>query len=60
MKILRDRPTIKSLLKPTERDNENDEKAAYVFGVGKHGGSLISLMNIAGVIVEKDKEKSNA
>ena len=40
--------------------NENDEKAAYVFGVGKHGGSLISLMNIAGVIVEKDKEKSNA
>jgi len=37
--------------------NENDEKAAYVFGVGKHAGGLISLMNIAGVIVEKEKEE---
>ena len=35
--------------------SENDEKAAYLFGVGKHGGSLISLLNIAGVIVEKEK-----
>ena len=40
--------------------NENDEKAGYLLGVGNHGGSLISLMNIAGVIVEKEKEKSNA
>lgn len=38
--------------------NENDEKAAYVFGVGKHAGGLISLMNIAGVIVEKEKENA--
>ncbi len=39
--------------------NENDEKASYLFGVGKHGNSLISLLNIAGVIVEKEKEKTN-
>ena len=40
--------------------NESDEKAAYLLGVGKHGESLISLMNIEGVIVEKEKEKTNA
>lgn len=40
--------------------NENDEKGAYVFGVGKHAGGLISLMNIAGVIIEKEKEKDKA
>lgn len=34
--------------------NETDEKAAYLNGVGKHGDGLISLLNIAGVIVEKD------
>lgn len=38
---------------------ENDEKAAYLLGVGKHGDGLISLLNIAGVIVEKEKEKGN-
>lgn len=37
--------------------SENDEMAAYLFGVGKHGEGLISLLNIAGVIVEKEKEK---
>lgn len=40
--------------------NENDEMAAYLFGVGKHGEGLISLLNMAGVIVEKEKEKGNA
>lgn len=40
--------------------SENDEKAAYLFGIGKHGDGLISLLNIAGVIVEKEKEKGNA
>ena len=38
--------------------SENDEKAAYLYGIGKHGDGLISLLNIAGVIVEK--EKANA
>ena len=40
--------------------NENDEKAGFLFGVGKHSDGLISLLNIAGVIVEKEKEKNNA
>ena len=42
--------------------NESDEKSTFLYGVGKHGGSLISLLNIAGVIIEKekDKEKANA
>lgn len=34
--------------------NTNDEKAAYLSGVGKQEGGLISLLNIAGVIVEKE------
>lgn len=38
--------------------NENDEKSAYLSGVGQHAGGLISLLNIAGVIIEK--EKTNA
>jgi purine-binding chemotaxis protein CheW len=40
--------------------NENDEKSAFLYGVGKHGESLISLLNIAGVIIEKEKDKANA
>ena len=35
----------------------NDEKSLYLAGIGKSGDSLISLLNIAGVIIEKDKEK---
>lgn len=34
--------------------NNNDEKAAYLSGVGKQEDGLISLLNIAGVIVEKE------
>lgn len=34
----------------------NDEKSLYLSGIGKHNGNLISLLNIAGVIVEKEKE----
>ena len=34
--------------------NTNDEKAAYLSGVGKQEDGLISLLNIAGVIVEKE------
>lgn len=35
----------------------NDEKSLYLSGIGKNGDSLISLLNIAGVIIEKEKEK---
>lgn len=38
--------------KPTH--NKNDEKSAYLNGIGKHGDGLISLLNIAGVIIEKE------
>ncbi len=31
-----------------------DERAQYLSGIGKNGDSLISLLNIASVIVEKD------
>ena len=34
--------------------DSSDDKVGYLSGVGKHGDSLISLLNIAGVIVEKD------
>ena len=34
----------------------NDEKSLYLSGIGKHNDSLISLLNIAGIIVEKEKE----
>ncbi len=37
----------------------NDEKSAYLSGVGKNGESLISILNIAGVFAEKDKENEN-
>lgn len=32
----------------------NDEKAQYLSGIGKNGDSLISLLNIASVIIEKE------
>lgn len=32
----------------------NDDKAVYLSGIGKHEDNLISLLNIAGVIVEKE------
>lgn len=36
--------------------NENDDRAAYLYGVGKYNESLISLLNISAVIVEKEKQ----
>lgn len=36
--------------------DSNDEKVSYLSGIGKHGDSLISLLNIAGVIVEKEAQ----
>lgn len=32
----------------------NDEKSQYLSGIGKNGESLISLLNIASVIIEKE------
>lgn len=40
--------------KPTY--NGNDEKAAYLSGIGKHGDGLISLLNMAAVIVDKEQQ----
>lgn len=34
--------------------NSKDEKMSYLSGIGKHGEGLISLLNIAGVIVDKE------
>ena len=36
--------------------DNNDDKSSYLSGIGKHGENLISLLNIAGVIVEKDAQ----
>lgn len=37
-----------------EKVTHEDEKSIYLSGIGKHGDNLISLLNIAGVIGEKD------
>lgn len=34
----------------------NDEKSTYLSGIGKSGDNLISLLNITGIIIEKEKE----
>lgn len=34
--------------------NAKDEKSSYLIGVGKHGDGLISLLNIASVIIDKE------
>lgn len=34
--------------------SEGDDKGAYLSGIGKHGDGLISLLNIAAVIIEKE------
>jgi purine-binding chemotaxis protein CheW len=34
----------------------NDKKGMYIGGVGKHGVELISLLNIADVIIEKEAQ----
>lgn len=37
--------------------DSSDETMYYLSGIGKHNDNLISLLNIANVIVEKEKEK---
>ncbi len=34
--------------------NAKDEKSVYLSGIGKHGDNLISLLNITGVIIDKE------
>ena len=34
--------------------DSNDEKSLFLSGIGKHNDSLISLLNIEGIIVEKE------
>ena len=36
--------------------NPNDEKSMFLSGIGKNNDNLISLLNIEGIIVEKEKE----
>ena len=36
----------------------NDDRAAYLSGVGKHGDSLVSILNIAGMFMEKEEENA--
>ena len=40
--------------KPTY--NAADSKSRYLAGIGKHSGGLISLLNIADVIIDKEKD----
>ena len=40
--------------KPTY--NANDSKSRYLSGIGKHSDSLISLLNIADVIIDREKD----
>lgn len=35
----------------------NDERAAFLYGVGKQGEGLISLLNLHAVIIEKEQDK---
>ena len=39
----------------TSKDSKNDEKLRFLLGVGKHGDTLISLLNIANVVEDKEK-----
>lgn len=51
---------VKEVINLTEDDIDkaissgNEEKASFISGVGKHAKGLISLLNIASVIQEKD------
>ena len=42
-----------SIEKPTVSD-ASDAMVKYLSGIGKHGDGLISLLNIASVIIEKE------
>ncbi len=42
--------------KPNTKD-ANDDKAAFISGVGKNGDNLVTILNIMGVITEKEEEE---
>lgn len=46
-----------SMIDKTARD-ANDERSAYLSGVGKHGEGLISILNIAEIFTEKEAENA--
>lgn len=41
--------------KPASKD-ANDDKAAFISGIGKNGDALVTILNIMGVITEKEEE----
>lgn len=41
-------------------NSSNNEKAKYLLGVGKSNGTLISLLSMHNVIIEKEREKDPA
>ena len=41
-----------------QRHHQNDIDIQYLSGVGKHADGLITLLNIATVIVEKENDKA--
>ena len=41
--------------KPASKD-PNDEKSAFISGIGKNGDALVTILNIMGVITEKEEE----
>lgn len=50
---------VKEVINLTDADierNNSEDKNTFIFGVGKHTKGLISLLNIASVITEKEKE----
>ncbi|MBR4726088.1 MAG: chemotaxis protein CheW [Lachnospiraceae bacterium] len=40
-----------------ERSSANQDDKSFIFGVGKHDGGLISLLNIPAVVSEKDAKE---
>ncbi len=42
--------------KPNSKDT-NEDKAAFISGIGKNGDALVTILNIMGVITEKEEEE---
>lgn len=48
--------TLENDMIDKEAKNANDERSVYLAGVGKNGDNLISILNIAGIFLEKEAE----
>ena len=44
--------------KVAKNSTTDEQKNAYLSGVGKHGESLISILDIAGLFLEKEEENA--